>query len=467
MLKNDKQTPFILLTVAVIITFVIGRLVCYNMFIDGVLYNSVARNLAHGKGSFWFPHFGKNSMSFFHEQPPLTFFIESFFFRLSDSIWIERLYSFTTFCVNAWLITKIWRSATSEHLHRFDWLPVLAWTAIPCVNYAFYNCLEENTMSIFVLLTVWLQTQVIFHQKSYLYSLLAGFTLILAALCKGFPGLFPLVFMGVAWLFGFLKFQKALSHGFSTLFVFSLCGLALYLYPVSHESLGTYLHERVINSINNVACQSSRTWIFSHFCKRVYVQLLVAGIATYWLIKQGKEALILFKNAQLFVTLSLLGILPLMVTMEQRGQYLVTAMPYYALMIASLIAPALHILIEKASMDTIKKLNIFGGILLIGSIVYAVSRIGNCYDNAEKTHDYFIFQKEIPAGTEIHIPGQLWNDWDLQCNMNRLGSMDLNGNPNDSLDLHYFITQKDSTFTIPAGYQLQKLPTQYYDLYKK
>lgn len=463
---KNIHLPFLLLTLAAFIFLIVGRLVCDNMFIDGVLYNSVAHNLAHGRGTFWFPHFAKNTMSFFHEQPPLTFFIESLFFRISDTPWTERVYSAFTFCVCAWLIAAIWRSVAAPELRAFAYLPVLSLLAIPCANYAFSNCLEENTMSMFVLASVWLQLQVVFHQKKELYSALAAIALLLAALSKGFPGLFPLVFYGVAWLLGFRSFSVLARHFFIVIGVFSLGVAALALYPPSQESLGTYIAARVVNSINHVACQGTRTWIFSHLCSNIKVQALLTLAALIWAAKQRLDDKIPFKTAQLFLILAFLGTLPLMVTREQRGQYLVTAMPFFALTFSTLIAPVLHDLLSKLSEKALKITTIFAVILLLIAIGYTINRVGKTYDLHEKVHDFHILEQKIPPYAEVGIPSQLWNDWDLQTALNRSRFIDLNGNPADTT-LPYFITQKDSTFHIPTGYKSQNLDTKYYILYKK
>ncbi len=463
---TNKQTPFVLLTIAAVITFVIGRLVCYNMFIDGVLYTAVARNLAHGKGSFWFPYFAKNWFTFFHEQPPLTLFFESLFFRIHDSPVTERLYSFFTFCINTWLIGRIWRIISPAESHGFAWLPILCWLVVPCVNWAFANCLEENTMSIFVLLSVLLQTKIIYEQKGNSYAFLAGFILVIASLCKGFPGLFPLGMMGFAWLCGFISFRKAVLHTSSILIVILLAYLALYLHPVSNESLGTYLYERVINSINKVACQNTRTWIFGHLSSGISPQIALASVLVFGSFLQKEPAKIPFKTAQLFLLLGLSGVLPLMVTKEQRGQYLVTAIPYFALMISTLIVPVLLNWWQLLTPKITRIATVFTSILLLCSIGYAYTRLGKTYEHGDKVNDYFVFQQNIPKNSEVGIDSTTWEDWDLQCNMNRLHSISFNRDSSSQLPF-FIIDKKNNANSIPANYSNLHLNTQRYDLYKK
>ena len=66
-----------------------------GMFVDGILYATVSRNLALGDGTFWDPFVSKTFMQHFHEQPPLVFWLQALLFKLdSHSIYPERIYSF-------------------------------------------------------------------------------------------------------------------------------------------------------------------------------------------------------------------------------------------------------------------------------------------------------------------------------------------------------------------------------------
>ena len=72
----------------------VGFLVLYlaesveeSMFVDGLWYASISRNLAEGYGSFWNPQFSAIIFSDFHEHPPLWFGVQSLFFQLlGDSL---------------------------------------------------------------------------------------------------------------------------------------------------------------------------------------------------------------------------------------------------------------------------------------------------------------------------------------------------------------------------------------------
>ncbi|MGQ3014586.1 MAG: hypothetical protein ACT6QS_12830, partial [Flavobacteriales bacterium] len=54
-------------------------LVTEGLFLDGLVYATVARNMAQGSGTFFIPLFEANMHVPFFEHPPLVFWLESLF----------------------------------------------------------------------------------------------------------------------------------------------------------------------------------------------------------------------------------------------------------------------------------------------------------------------------------------------------------------------------------------------------
>src|SRR5213592_3115017 len=104
------QMPFRILTLAALAAAFVPRLADRGMFVDGVTYAAIARNLAEGRGSFWQPFYTATVYPAFHEQPPLGMWLESLWFRaLGDRPYVERLYAACTAAATAVLIAAIWR----------------------------------------------------------------------------------------------------------------------------------------------------------------------------------------------------------------------------------------------------------------------------------------------------------------------------------------------------------------------
>ena len=106
--------PFWIFAISVAFALTLPTLIKDGMFMDAMLYTSVSHNMSHGMGSFWFPYFDEHNvagLTSFHEQPPLVFTIQSFFFRLfGDSRFVERFYVVFCMICNIILMSMLWKS---------------------------------------------------------------------------------------------------------------------------------------------------------------------------------------------------------------------------------------------------------------------------------------------------------------------------------------------------------------------
>lgn len=97
-----------------------------GMFVDGLLYADISRNMAEGLGSFWKPHFTEVIYPEFYEHPPLALGLQSiFFYVFGDSIYVERIYSLSTYIIVGYLIALIWKKLTGEK--KTGWIPIFLW----------------------------------------------------------------------------------------------------------------------------------------------------------------------------------------------------------------------------------------------------------------------------------------------------------------------------------------------------
>lgn len=78
------------------ITGIFFILICPNfltegMFMDGLMYSAISKNLANGIGTFWNPYLSETLFPEFHEHPPLAFGIQSIFYNLfGESFYVEK-----------------------------------------------------------------------------------------------------------------------------------------------------------------------------------------------------------------------------------------------------------------------------------------------------------------------------------------------------------------------------------------
>ena len=105
-----RLSPAWLLLIATAILLLGGNLFREGMFIDGVFYAILSRNLSFGLGSFWEPFFTPTYEPIFHAHPPLFFWLQSALFDLfGDHYWVERLFSLGTALLSGGLIHLLWQ----------------------------------------------------------------------------------------------------------------------------------------------------------------------------------------------------------------------------------------------------------------------------------------------------------------------------------------------------------------------
>ncbi len=89
------------------------------MFVDGVTYATIARNLAEGQGTWFALHYTETLAPSFFGHPPLWIWIESIFFSvLGDQVWVEKGVSLLFFSL---YLLALWRAVGSRSL----WLAIL------------------------------------------------------------------------------------------------------------------------------------------------------------------------------------------------------------------------------------------------------------------------------------------------------------------------------------------------------
>jgi len=187
--------------VLIICVGLLPQLIPWGMFIDGITYATISRNLSIGIGSSCLPCYTDTLWSPFYEQPPLAFILQSIFFRIGgDHYLTEKVYSLFTMLITLFLIHKTWKclftGIKKEQFAHLSWLPVLLWLIMPKCIWAYKSNVLENTMCFFCLLSFYLWLKAMFSKQPMLVvvtSFLMALSLVAAVLTKGIPGLFPVV----------------------------------------------------------------------------------------------------------------------------------------------------------------------------------------------------------------------------------------------------------------------------------
>ena len=119
---------------------------------------------------------------------------------------------------------------------------MLFWIIIPVCFWSYQNDMQENTMGIFTLASVYFSLKAI-HVKinTYLNLILSGVSIFLASMCKGVPGLFPLGVVGLYWLLNRdFSFAKMLFYTLLIVAIPVIIYGCLMLNKDAHDSLLFY-----------------------------------------------------------------------------------------------------------------------------------------------------------------------------------------------------------------------------------
>lgn len=318
--------------------FACNNLLTRGMFMDGLIYTSVADNMANGIGSFWHPTYTATQFPDFYEHPPLMMWLLSLWFRLfGTGMMAAKAYSVAVLLLTAALMVGVWKQLGFKL--SLGWLPLLMLTLIPDVALAAHNNYLESTMTLFVLASVWL----VLRGKGAGWHLLAGLMLVAAFLTKGPTGLFPLALPLLMWLFGERKgIWPMVGNTLLMVAGFAVPMAVLWFaVPDAAEFLTKYIDNQVIGGSQLPI--ASRTYVVTTLFTHTAVVLLVAVAAALFGILNKKASWRPTRDSWrrfgLMFALALCGTLPMMVSTKQRAFYLLTVFPFVALAVAALLEP--------------------------------------------------------------------------------------------------------------------------------
>ncbi len=470
--SNSLNNSFWILTVAVFIILIIPRLIQEGMFVDGVFYAAISRNLAHHLGTFWNPHYSETLYPSLHEQPPLMFWLQAQFFRLmGDSFYVERIYSLLTAIVTAIGINMIWREQfkKNEIYKPYGWLAILFWIIIPVCNWTYINNLEECTLSMFDVYAVYFIIKSFNKTSKIPYLLCGGLFIFLATLTKGPQGLFPLCIVGIRYItHKDIAFKKMMLYTGIVLVIPVLFYTYFYTNTTIRESFHQYYLRRFVLTFNN---QNQTTNFRLYLFIRLIAELSPIIIITTAMKIIAKRKFIVESidkknlNATLFfLLLGLSASLPLMITLEQRGFYLTTSFPYYAMAFTTLALTPINSAINYISSNFLKLLRYFFLVILASGILFSSTQIGKIKRDEMLLHDLSIIGKTLPNNTIVSTNSEIYYHWSLHAYFQRYFNISLEENSYR----HFLLLQKScDKKAIPEDFSIIEIPTVKFDLYEK
>lgn len=456
-----KVAPY-LFTVGLFFIMACGDMLTRGMFMDGLIYSGVAKSMSQGIGSFWHPSYTLTSFPSFYEHPPLMMWLMSLWFRLfGASILTAKFYSIAITIVCAVLVVCVWKRMGGKP--GLSWLPLLMCTLIPPISHFANNNVLEFTMAVFVLASVWCMLG---EKHVWLGHFAAGILLACAFLTKGLTGLFPLVLPVLVWITGSKierGFWRTVVLTFSVLAgaILSL-GALLLLNNDAAEFLRIYLNHQVLDGMH-VQTVDSRFYVVGRFF--IHTAIIVGVAVLLLLLGQfGKESSLKFANtfgrnrmAWTMMLLALCGVLPMIVSTKQRDFYLLTAFPFWALAMASLMSPYVE---TRCRWVSSKAATVIAVVVLVASIAANAYMCGKPGRDKALIGDMDCIAPCLDEGEVVTVPKALVYQYNLQGYYYMERGVSLG----DRERCRHLLTTDE--YPADSTYREVPLPTEQYHLYE-
>ncbi len=438
----SKNKTFWLLTLAIASGVLIPTLVQEGMFLDGITYSAISKNLANGYGSFWKPHYTKLLYPEFYEHPPLVFILQSYFFKLfGDKFFTEGIFSLTTAILTAFAISRCWRLfSDKKEVKEYDWMPVLLWISVPLVFWSYKNNLLENSVSVFTTFSVFLIAKSLIERK-LIYLFFGSLLIIMAFLCKGIVGLFPIV-LPFLYMISHKKSRKHLLYGIILILFFGgILFLCLVMIPGLKDNLTNYANQQLLPALNNdrEITTSNRFYIlFKLFLELLFPILILVYVGIRTWLSDRQHGMFRNRNALFFLLIAVAASIPLLMTLKQRKFYLIPSIPFYILSMSFWILPYIREIYGRISELILGRIRKFSIALLCVVVIVSIFRFGKFSRDGEELKDIYAISRIVPEGSVISTTSELWSDWYLVAYMSRIGYLSLDPDK----EHEYFLIKK-------------------------
>jgi 4-amino-4-deoxy-L-arabinose transferase-like glycosyltransferase len=441
------------LALAVLLALTVPRMWQRGMFLDGVTYAVLARNLAAGEGTFWVPSYSATVYRSFFEQPPLGVALQAAAFALfGDHPWVERGYSVVVLLLHGLVIAAIWRRLLPR---AYDWLPVLFWVIPSIVTWGAVNNMLENTQSLFTSLAVYLLFRGAAADsagRAAGWGMTGAGAVAAAALVKGPVGLFPLV---VPLLFVLLPVERQPKHWSALagglLAAAATVAAALAFLPASRDALLAYFDRHLFPALDP---SRGGGWSVADVSRHLSVGILArlaAAAGLLWLVRRrGRTAEVsVWRPAAFFLATGLSASLPLLVSQKMAGHYFIACVPFFALASGAAALPAVLSFRRESPGPWARRVPL----LLAGGLLVAIPAVLVRHGTLEPRNRDLIaaFDRAagvVPAGATVGTCRGSAEDWGLVAYAQRFMRLSLTF---EDQPANEWFLRKDEACAVPAA----------------
>lgn len=458
-----------------------------GMYIDGVWYAAIAKNMAAGLGSIWDPALSKTMFLHFREHPPLAIAMQSIFFQLlGDGFWVERLYCMLLGMFQIFVVFKLWNQDLNSKRVGISktsllWF-LLLWLMIP-VNIGMYknNLLEAgltlfSTLACFGLIRNFQSTSAFM-----LASLFSSICLIAGFMCNGPTVLFPLA---IPFLHGWLIDRQPMKLLITrTLLLTVIAGLSFLfffiLFPDALLNLKGYFKIQLMAAITGKRDLSYTGLGHFHIVTiyfQNYIWLSLTGLVAIALqarVSQQSFIKLLTSHSKspwfrFYFLLSLCASLPVGISHRQDFHYIAASSPIVLLGMMhlthhSFLTLAAHM---EAQPITVLSKNIrrLLTVILVSSLAVVVHKSGGYNRDQKLIEDVKQVAAFLPKGQLIKGSPQTLGNFDVPLSFARysfVSFLDPN-NKNDPLSSQYYVYYPNES--LPSDYEPVEMGLRFFRL---
>ena len=445
------------------------------MFLDGVIYAAISKNMSLGLGSIWQPFYTKTLFPHFFEHPSLAFFLQSLYFKcLGQGYLVERLYSLTMALFQIALVIYVWSKEKGANKFSIIML-LLFWVLIPLNVSTYKNNMLEMTATFFSTLSAcMLICYVAKNVRGYFFSLSAvAITMLLGFLSNGPTVLFPLVIpLLQAFIYKNNSYKSAIKTTIALIVLGALYTSAFFLWQEGAlYNIQQYLSTQLLASISGNRDLS--------YTGLKHLKVLDLFFKAYWPISALAFLMIssqikklgwrpamneaMSKKTLFYFLLALAASLPVGISHRQSFHYIAQSAPFYLLAIMHFINPVFQAFTNnmQVTASRLSALFISSLFLVVFSASFVAYKAGGEEKHADMIHDVNVMAAYLPKNEIIDASDTIYDEWDLAAYFARNSFVSVSNTHKQK----FYLTLKK--VEQPMAYKKVPLELLMYDLWQK
>lgn len=483
--KFTLTQSFFLITLTVYIMLLIMPTLRPAMFLDGVVYAAIAKNMALGIGSIWDPQASKTLFPHFYEHPPLAIYMQSLFFKIfGQSYLVERFYDLFIFVISLGAALLI-----------LDWSPkkkalgityfLFLWALIPLNYLIVKNNMLECTLNCMTLISSFFLLSGSLLENNLSTKLIkliaAAMFMILGFFVNGPTAFFPLsIPLLNALITNRISFKRAFLETISlaVLIVFPIL-IFFHFSPTAKNSILLYFNTQLFASITGQRdlhyTGFGHLHIILFFIRNTALATLFAGalcLLAYFIPKKKSVTELLKeisqnKKAWLYFYISLAASLPVIISHRQAFHYIAQSSPFYALFLSTLTYPMLKRIYSSVSGPLSDKtktvIAAFSLLLVIMSLSMVAFFSGVPRKDAAMLEDITKLVNFFPEKETVMTTPTVYTQWSPSIYFARYGSISLTRDGDEK----YYLTLKSEVPPKNHHYHQVNKDLKYFNLWER